>query len=298
MPGRVGCILYMGVVTGLIGLTPAQCQQPAGSKVVSPQQPGPAQPGTVQQEPLPYAYPSRSARPAPAAQYSPLAAQGGYRGQKVTWYEALFRSLNPKNIDWGMSWERRRSIFLENSIGNKYFVYTAALSLLLVYSFVVIVWQRWNHAERLRQLAQRAADAMNYAQYWKAGAENAARKHNTHIEKCNRVIEAGESGLPAGDTAEVGALRQQVEGKRVEVLNLTSENKRLRHDLDQKSTVFADLSVRVDDATKKIGSGNGPGNGAQGGENSVQVAALVDRINRLEETLRTVRLENERLKGA
>ena len=48
-----------------------------------------------------YAYPSRSARSAPAAQYSPLAAQGGYRGQKMTWYEALFRSLNPTNIDWG-----------------------------------------------------------------------------------------------------------------------------------------------------------------------------------------------------
>jgi regulator of replication initiation timing len=252
----------------------------------------------VQQEPLPYAYPSRSARPAPAAQYSPLAAQGGYRGQKVSWYEALFRSLNPKNIDWGMSWERRRSIFLENSIGNKYFMYTAALSLLLVYSFVVIVWQRWNHTERLRQLAQRAADAMNYAQYWKAGAEKAAQKHNTHIEKCNRVIEAGESGVPAGDTADVGALRQQVEGMRVEVLNLTSENKRLRHDLEQKSTVVADLSARVDDATKKIGSGNGSGNGTKGGENSVQVSTLVDRINRLEETLRTVRLENERLKGA
>ena len=201
-------------------------------------------------------------------------------------------------VNWGMSWEQRRSIFLENSIGNKYFMYTAALSMLLVYSFVVIVWQRWNHAERLKQLAQGAADAMNYAQYWKAGAEKATRKHNTHIEKCNRVIEAGESGLPTGDTAEAGALRQQVEGMRIEVLNLTSENKRLRHDLEQKSTVVADLAVRVDDATKKIASGNGPGNGAKGGENSVQVATLVDRINRLEETLRTVRLENERLKGA
>jgi len=147
-------------------------------------------------------------------------------------------------------------------------------------------------------LAQRAADAMNYAQYWKAGAEKAALKHNTHIEKCNRVIEAGESGLPAGDTADVGALRQQVEGMRVEVLNLTSENKRLRHDLEQKSTVVADLSARVDDAKKKIGSGNGSGHGTKGGENSVQVSTLVDRINRLEETLRTVRLENERLKGA
>jgi hypothetical protein len=294
---RVRCILYIGVVTGWIGLTPAQCQQPEGSKVASPQQPGAGQRNAAQQ-PVPNLYPSRSAQPVPAAQYSPLAAQGGYRGQKLTWYEALFRSLNPKNVDWGMSWEQRRSIFLENSIGNKYFMYTAALSMLLVYSFVVIVWQRWNHAERLKQLAQGAADAMNYAHYWKAGAEKATRKHNTHIEKCNRVIETGESGLPTSDTAEAAALRQQVEGMRIEVLNLTSENKRLRHDLEQKSTVVADLAVRVDDATKKIGSGNGPGNGAKGGENSVQVATLVDRINRLEETLRTVRLENERLKGA
>ena len=299
MPQRARCILCMGVATGLIGFPPVQCQQqPAGPKVINQQQSGTGQPSAVQQQPVPNAYPSRSVRPASAAQYSPLAAQGGYRGQRMTWYEALFRSLNPKNIDWGMSWEYRRSIFLENSIGNKYFMYTAALSLLLVYSFVVIVWQRWNHAERLKQLAQRAADAMNYARYWKQGADKATRKHNTHIERCNRVIEAGENGLPVGDTAEAGELRQQIEGMRIEALNLTSENKRLRHDLEQKSTIVADLSVRVDDAVKKVGNGNGPANGAKGGENSVQVATLVDRINRLEETLRTVRQENERLKGA
>jgi hypothetical protein len=296
MFGRGRRILCMAAVTGLIAFIPARCQQPTGSRVVSPQQPAAEQRNGAQQPPS--LYPSRPARPVPAAQYSPLAAQGGYRGEKMTWYEAMFRSLNPKNVDWGMRWEQRRSIFLENSIGNKYFMYTAALSLLLIYSFVVIIWQRWNHAERLKQLAQGAADAMNYAQYWKDGAEKATRKHNTHIEKCNRVIEAGESGLPAGETAEASALRQQVEGMRIEVLNLTSENKRLRHDLELKSTVVADLAVRVDDATKKIGSGNGPGNGAKGSENPVQVAALVDRINRLEETLRSVRLENERLKGA
>jgi hypothetical protein len=299
MPQRVRSILCMGVVTGLLGLPPAQCQQqPAGPKVINQQQSGTGQPGAMQQQPVPSAYPSRSARPTSAAQYSPLAAQGGYRGQKMTWYEALFRSLNPKNIDWGMSWEHRRSIFLENSIGNKYFMYTAALSLLLVYSFVVIVWQRWNHTERLKQLAQRAADAMNYAKYWKQRADKATQKHNAHIEKCNRVIEAGENGLPSGDTAETGELRQQLEGMRIETLNLTSENKRLRHDLEQKATMVADLSVRVDDAAKKVGNGNGRGNSAKGGENSVQVSTLVDRINRLEETLRTVRQENERLKGA
>ena len=38
-----------------------------------------------------------------------------------------------EEIDWGARWEQRRRIFLENSVGNKYFVYTAALSLLLIW---------------------------------------------------------------------------------------------------------------------------------------------------------------------
>ena len=90
MFGRGRRILYMAVVTGLIALTSAQCQQPAGSKVVGPQQPV-AEQGNEAQPPAPSVYPSRSARSVPAAQYSPLAAQGGYRGERMTWYEAMFR---------------------------------------------------------------------------------------------------------------------------------------------------------------------------------------------------------------
>lgn len=229
----------------------------------------------------------------PPAQYSPLAAQGGYRGQQMTWYDALFHSLNPANVDWGMKWEQRRTIFLENSVANKYFVYTAALSLMLIYAVIVVIWQRWNHAERLVQLAQRTADALNYAGYWKDNATAATAKHNAHIEKCNRVIEAGESGSPTPDAAEASELRHQIEGMRVESLNLTADNKRLRQDLEQKAAMVNDLSARVDEATRKIGRSNQAG---KGGENAAQVATLVDRINRLEEALQAVRAENERLK--
>ena len=299
MSKRFTCILCMSAAAGLIGLIPAHCQQqPTGPNTINRQQPGVGSPNSAQPRPPAKEHLSRSTRTVPATQYSPLAAQGGHRSQGMTWYDALFRSLNPQNVDWGMNWEQRRSFFLENSVGNKYFVYTAALSMLLIYSLIVIIWQRLNHAERLRQLAQRAADAINYAKYWKQGAEQATRKHNAHIEKCNRVIESGENGLPSGDAAEASELRQQLDGMRVEVLNLTSDNKRLRHDLEQKSAIVTDLSVRVDEATKKISRSDGSGNGANGGENSVQVATLVDRINRLEQNLRTVRQENERLKGA
>ena len=254
MRQRLRRILYMGAVTGLIGLAPVHCQpQPAGSKVISRQQPGAGSPNVGQpQTSAQRASAPRSARPSPAAQYSPLAAQGGYRGHGMTWYDALFRSLNPKNVDWGMRWEQRRSIFLENSVGNKYFMYTAALSLLLVYSVVVIVWQRWNHAERLKQLAQRTADAMNYAKYWKQRADEATRKHNAHIEKCNRVIEAGENGLPAGDAAEAADLRQQMERNAHGAVQRTvGQQEAAKHELEQKSAIVADLSARVDEATQK-----------------------------------------------
>jgi predicted RNase H-like nuclease (RuvC/YqgF family) len=111
------------------------------------------------------------------------------------------------------------------------------------------------------------------------------------------VIEAGESGVPIGD-AEANDLRRELDRTRTEVLNLTSENKRLRSDLEQKSVMVADLSARVDDATRRVGSSNGPGSGVKAGENATQVGALVDRINRLEAALSAARQENERLKGA
>jgi DNA-binding transcriptional MerR regulator len=256
------------VVIGIAGLAPADCQ-PRDARVAAPK--------------------VANRQSVSASQYSPLAAQGGYKGQKVTWYEALFRSLNPKNIDWGERWEQRRRVFMENSVGNKYFVYTAALSLLLIYLTVVIVWQRWDHAERVKALAQSTADVLNYSEYWKQAAGEAIRRHNDHIERCNRVIEAGENGLPLGDAAEVLQLRRELEGSRTEVLNLTTTNRRLQAELDQKAGMIQDLSQRVDEVARKKANGKGESN---------QVAALVERINRLEEALKAARRENEILKGA
>ena len=65
----------------------------------------------------------------PSARYSPLAAQGGYRGQRTTWYDAMFHSLNPTNTNWGLRWEQRRAVLIENSVANKYFVFCAVLFL-------------------------------------------------------------------------------------------------------------------------------------------------------------------------
>ena len=296
MRHRLNSIVQVGVVTALINLSPAYCQPQSAAPQAPTQQPG--QPNLGNRQAAPTGSAPHSVRKAPAAQYSPLAAQGGYRRHGMTWYDALFQSLNPKNIDWGMSWEQRRSILLENSIGNKYFMYAAALSLLLVYSVVVIVWQRWNHTERLKQLAQRTADAMNYAKYWKERGGEAIRKHNAHIERCNRVIEAEETGMRTGDAADAADWRLQMERMRTELSNAQSDRKRLEAELEQKNAIVADMSARVDEATQRVSSGSGRGNGGSPAVKADDKPALVDRINRLETALAAAKDENRRLKGA
>jgi hypothetical protein len=245
----------------------------------------------------PYTAPNTAVGPSPAARYSPLAAQGGYRGQRTTWYDALFHSLNPKNIDWGLNFEQRRAAFLENTIANNYFVFCAFLVLCLYAAVVAIGWIAWDHKKDIRYFETELVKARNWATYWKTRAIEAITKHNGHIEKCNRVIEAAESGIPVGDAAEAIDLRLELERTRSELQNVMSEKLRLKSELDEKARTISDLSRRVDAVTRRIGNGK-PDNGFAGTAGSDDRAALVARINRLETALATSTQENRRLKGA
>ena len=135
---------------------------------------------------------------------------------------------------------------------------------------------------------------MNYAKYWKEQAGEAIRKHNAHIERCNRVIEAGETGLPTGDAAEAADWRTEMERMRTELSNAQSDKKRLEAELEQK-TMMADMSARVDEAKTWQRSGRGNGSGAA--LKADDKVALVDRINRLETALAAAKDENRRLKA-
>ena len=238
--------------------------------------------------------PGKSVMRSPAARYSPLAAQGGYQSLQTTWYDALLHSLNPRNIDWGKRWEQRRDMFLENTIGNKYFVFCGFLMLSFYAALLGIGWIAWDHKKDIGYFETELVKARNWATYWKGRAIEAITKHNEHIEKCNRVIEAGETGVPVGDAAEAIDLRHELERTRSELQNVTSEKLRLKSELDEKAKTITDLSLRVDAVSKKIGNGR-PENGSDGSDDK---AALVARINRLEAALATATQENRRLKGA
>jgi hypothetical protein len=205
--------------------------------------------------------------------------------------------VNPSNIDWGRSWEQRRAAFLENTISNKYFVFCAFLVLCFYAAVVAIAWIVWDHKKDIRYFETELVKARNWAVYWKSRAIAAITKHNGHIEKCNRVIEAGESGNPVGDAAETIDLRLELERTRSELQNATSEKLRLKSELDEKARTISDLSLRVDAVSRRIGNGK-PDNEAVGAASSDDKAALVARINRLETALATATQENRRLKGA
>lgn len=121
-------------------------------------------------------------------------------------------------------------------------------------------------------------------------------KHNDHIEKCNRVIEAGESGIDIHDS-ETADLRRELERTRTELQNATSEKLRLKSGLDEKARTISELSLRVDEVSKRIGNGRAD-SGSSGPAPSDDKAALVARINRLETALAAATQENRRLKGA
>ena len=107
---------------------------------------------------------------------------------------------------------------------------------------------------------------MNYATYWKQAAGEAIRRHNDHIERCNRVIEAGENGVPLGDVAEGLRLRRRTGGEPDRSPQSDDNNKRLQPDLEQKAAIV-DLSHRVMMPRRKWATAR-TGNGAKGAQHS------------------------------
>jgi hypothetical protein len=284
--------VYLFALLAIFTATGVYSQQPQQEQPLRPEEPS-----GMTRRVVPNVASEAKAGQSPAARYSPLAAQGGYRGQRTTWYDALFHSLNPRNIDWGLSWEQRRAAFLESTIANKYFVFCAFLVLCFYAALLAIGWIVWDHKKDVSYFETELVKGRNWAAYWKTRAIEAITKHNAHVEKCNRVIEAGETGIPVGDAAEAIDLRLELERARAELQNVTSEKLRLKGELDEKARTIFELSIRVDEVTKRIANGNAE-NGPTGATRTDDKAALVARINRLETALATATQENRRLKGA
>jgi len=235
------------------------------------------------------AYPKGEAA-APAARYSPLAAQGGYAAGRTSPLEAVIHTLNPHDVNLGDVWERRRRQWLENAGANPYFWFGFAVTVALILSWFVLAWIHTDRVRERWQLAEHAADALRYAEYCRRRASAAIGRYNEHVEKCNRLIEAGESGLATPETANLEDYRRELTRLAADNDSKDLQVKRLQEELERKAQELSDIAKRIEQAEQRLNARS------KLATNADAQAKLAERINRLETENRTLAEENRRLR--
>ena len=224
------------------------------------------------------------------------------RGRE-TWYEFLLRQFNPTNFNYGTWLEERRQAFFAASVKTPYFWYSLGVTAGLLVMLLVYAKLQVDHRRSIRITAEMLADVHNHDLHSRQMAREAIEKHNQHMERCNRVIEAAESadGRPGWGGTELEGLRTELQRVAAQLDATTQERNKLQEELRQKALVVTDLSLRLDALAKKL-NGQGESRAAVVTQPVTDASGdgvrLVGHINRLQEELYAERQKNRRLKGA
>ena len=242
-------------------------------------------PGTAQSQ-------TRSSQPQQSAAPS---APAPYQHQD-TWYEFVLRQFNPDDVDYGRWIERERQAFIEARLKNPYFLYSLCATLVLL-SMAVVCAKLWiDHRRAMWITAEMMADIYNQDAYSRRIAQEAIEKYNTHIEGCNRAIEAAEHGEAASAAgSEVEQLRGELICVTGERDTATRERDLAREELRKKAEILAEMSIRLETLTNKSGAA---GDVKRPSDLRGADPKLVTHINNLQEQLYAERNNNRRLKGA
>ena len=220
-----------------------------------------------------------------------------------TWYEFLLKQFNRSNFDYGTWFEKRREVFLEATVKEPHFWYSVSVTAGMLLIMVAYTKLYLDHRRSMRVTAEMMADIYSHDLLARQAATEAIEKYNRHIEQCNRAIEASEAGdvRPGWGDTKVDSLRVELQRVASQLEATTQDRNKLQEELQQKSLVVADLSMRLDALSKKV---NGPRSSEVGTGEPVSAdangdgARLVGHINRLQEDLYSERQKNKRLKGA
>src|SRR5688572_12195734 len=207
------------------------------------------------------------------------------RQTRETWYERVLRQTNPSDIDWGGIWEQQKQEFL-NRVGNPHFQYSFGTTVAIVWLFVVVFVQHGSHRRAQEVAGQCIADVRRHDEYARQAAREAIRRYNEHIESCNRVIEAADSGARWMSSAEVEALELEAHQARNESTALREETKRLRDEIQKQSVVIAGMPAQSGEAQASLPF-----------TKDATVSQYITRINELNEELLEERKKDQRRKS-
>lgn len=232
---------------------------------------------------------------------SPAQAPQQSHAGRDTWYESLVKQFNRSNFDYGSWIEKRRKALLEATAKTPYFWYSASstggvLVLMLAYAKLYR-----DHHHSMRITAEMMADLYNHDLYSRQAAREAIERYNRHIEQCNRALEGAGEGRPGWGDTRVESLKSELQRVAAELETTTRDRYKLQEELQQKSAVVADLSMRLDALSKKLTGSESPTSSATGdsvtADGNGGGTRFVGHINRLQEELYAERQKNKRLKG-
>jgi hypothetical protein len=173
-------------------------------------------------------------------------------------------------------------------IASPYFEYSLATTITILWLLIVLFAQHISHRRAQEVAVESIADVLRHDAYAREKAREAIHRYNDHIEACNRMIEAEESGASRWVTsAEMETLRSQAEQYRSEAVGLREETKRLREECEKHKATVAQLSVHSrSDVQASLPFAIEP-----------RVGELVTRINELQDELIAERKKNQRIKA-
>lgn len=241
------------------------------------------------------AQPPGSSQPRPQVRTAAQLAHSPYQ-HRDTWYEFMLKQFNPDNLDYGRWIEQQRRAFIGARVKNPYFLYCLCTTIALLLMTAVCTTRWIDHRREMWITAEMMADIHNQDAYSRRVAQEAIERYNTHIERCNRAIEAAEHGeMVSGAGPEIEQLRSELLRVAGERDTATRERDIAREDLQKKSAILAEMSVRLEALTSKPGATS---NVKQTSDLRNADPKLVTHINNLQEQLYAERNNNRRLKGA
>jgi hypothetical protein len=216
--------------------------------------------------------------------------------RRDTWYEFLLKQFNPGNFDYGAWMEQRRQVFLDASVRNPYFKYSAVVTIALLLLAVVCAKQWIDHRRTMWITAEMMADLYNHDLYSRDIAEKAIEKYNQHIKRCNRAIEAAKHGTAVpGTDSDQASWKAQLDQVTEERDRYKRERETAQRELETNRLTLTELSLRVEGMSIKQGNSGKAGPSVELNSADPNVVRL---INNLQEQLVVERNKNRQLKGA
>ena len=208
----------------------------------------------------------------PRAQYSPLAAAGGYAPRGVSPWRAIVNYFNPRHLNMGEIFAERKQAWLDNALYNQYFWYAFWVTGMLILSWFAIAWIHNDRVRETWEIAEFAADAVGYAEYCRRAAKEAITKYNQHVERPAIASSSrSTSGLVTPETANLESHKQEIARLRNDNEAKTVQLERVQAELEDAKKRLSDFTARLHAAEQRV-QGNG----------SNAAVVLAERINRLE----------------